>query len=96
MSRKALGRGLSALFTQVNPLEHDLVELDIDQLDPTDIQPRKYFNESKLNELAQSIKINGIIQPIITRRHGERFQIIAGERRWRAAQMAGLRRGECL
>ena len=96
MSRKALGRGLSALFTQVNPLEHDLVELDIDQLDPTDIQPRKYFNESKLNELAQSIKINGIIQPIITRRHGERFQIIAGERRWRAAQMAGLRRVPCI
>ena len=96
MSRKALGRGLSALFTQVNPLEHDLVELDIDQLDPTDIQPRKYFNESKLNELAQSIKTNGIIQPIIARRQGDRFQIIAGERRWRAAQIAGLRRVPCV
>jgi ParB family chromosome partitioning protein len=96
MSRKALGRGLSALFTQVNPLEHDLVELDIDQLDPTDIQPRKYFNENKLNELAQSIKTNGIIQPIIARRHGDRFQIIAGERRWRAAQIAGLRRVPCV
>ena len=96
MSRKALGRGLSALFTQVNPLEHDLIELDIDQLDPTDIQPRKIFNENKLNELAQSIKTNGIIQPIIARRHGERFQIIAGERRWRAAQIAGLRRVPCV
>ena len=96
MSRKALGRGLSALFTQVNPLEHDLVELDIDQLDPTDIQPRKYFNENKLNELAQSIKTNGIIQPIIARRQGDRFQIIAGERRWRAAQIAGLRRVPCV
>jgi ParB family chromosome partitioning protein len=96
MSRKALGRGLSALFTQVNPIEHDLIELDIDQLDPTDIQPRKYFNENKLNELAQSIKANGIIQPIVARRHGERFQIIAGERRWRAAQLAGLRRVPCV
>jgi ParB family chromosome partitioning protein len=96
MSRKALGRGLSALFTQVNPIEHDLIELDIDQLDPTDIQPRKYFNENKLNELAQSIKANGIIQPIVARRHGERFQIIAGERRWRAAQIAGLRRVPCV
>ena len=96
MSRKALGRGLSALFTQVNPLEHDLVELDIDQLDPTDIQPRKFFNENRLNELAQSIKTNGIIQPIIARRHGDRFQIIAGERRWRAAQIAGLRRVPCV
>ena len=96
MSRKALGRGLSALFTQVNPLEHDLIELEIDQLDPADIQPRKYFNENKLNELAQSIKTNGIIQPIIARRQGDRFQIIAGERRWRAAQIAGLRRVPCV
>jgi ParB family transcriptional regulator, chromosome partitioning protein len=96
MSRKALGRGLSALFTQVNPLENDLVELDIDQLDPTDAQPRKYFNESKLNELAQSIKTNGIIQPIVARRQGDRFQIIAGERRWRAAQIAGLHRVPCI
>jgi ParB family chromosome partitioning protein len=96
MSRKALGRGLSALFTQVNPIEHDLIEIDIDQLDPTDTQPRKYFNETKLNELAQSIKTNGIIQPIVARRNGERFQIIAGERRWRAAQIAGLRKIPCI
>ena len=96
MSRKALGRGLSALFTQVNAIEQDLIELDIDQLDATDTQPRKYFNENKLNELAQSIKANGIIQPIVARRNGERFQIIAGERRWRAAQMAGLRRIPCV
>jgi ParB family transcriptional regulator, chromosome partitioning protein len=96
MSRKALGRGLSALFTQVNALENDLIEVDIDQLDPTDTQPRKYFNENKLNELAQSIKINGIIQPIVARRNGDRFQIIAGERRWRAAQIAGLRRVPCV
>lgn len=96
MSRKALGRGLSALFTQINPLETDLMELDIDQLDPTDTQPRKIFNEDKLDELAQSIKTNGIIQPIVARRRGERFQIIAGERRWRAAQLAGLHKVPCI
>lgn len=96
MSRKALGRGLSALFTQINPLETDLIELDIDQLEPTDTQPRKVFNENKLDELAQSIKANGIIQPIVARRRGERFQIIAGERRWRAAQMAGLHKVPCI
>ena len=96
MSRKALGRGLSALFTQINSLETDLIELDIDQLDPTDTQPRKVFNEERLDELAQSIKTNGIIQPIVARRRGERFQIIAGERRWRAAQMAGLHKVPCI
>src|ERR1044071_426690 len=96
MSRKALGRGLSALFTQINPLESDLIELDIDQLEPTDTQPRKVFNENRLDELAQSIKTNGIIQPIVARRRGERFQIIAGERRWRAAQMAGLHKVPCI
>lgn len=96
MSRKALGRGLSALFTQVNHLGTDLIELDIDQLDPSETQPRKSFNEEKLNELALSIKSNGIIQPIIARRNGERFQIIAGERRWRAAQIAGLQKVPCV
>ena|ERR1044072_8333785 len=96
MSRKALGRGLSALFTQMNPLETDLMELDIDQLEPTEVQPRKLFNETKLNELAESIKTNGVIQPIVARRSGERFQIIAGERRWRAAQLAGLRKVPCI
>src|SRR5213083_1952140 len=92
MSRKALGRGLSALFTQMQTIESDLIEADIDLLYPTDTQPRKVFNEERLNELAQSIKENGVIQPIVVRRDGERFQIIAGERRWRAALKAGLLR----
>ncbi len=95
MSRKALGRGLSALFTQNAP-ETELVELGIDQIDPTEDQPRRMFNENKLNELAQSIKTNGIIQPIVVRRNGLRFQIIAGERRWRAAQRAGLHQIPCI
>ncbi|HXG65473.1 MAG TPA: ParB/RepB/Spo0J family partition protein, partial [Blastocatellia bacterium] len=96
MSKKALGRGLSALFTQMNSIESDLVELNIHQIDPTEDQPRQIFKESKLAELAQSIKSNGIIQPIVVRRNGERFQIIAGERRWRAAQMAGLIKIPCI
>ena len=96
MSRKALGRGLSALFTQVAPTASDLVDLDIDRLDPTEDQPRHTINEEKLNELAQSIKVNGLIQPIVVRRNGERFQIIAGERRWRAASKAGLDKVPCV
>jgi ParB family chromosome partitioning protein len=96
MSRKALGRGLSALFTQTNILDTEFVELDIDQLDPSESQPRNIFKEAKLEELAQSIKSNGILQPIVVRRNGERFQIIAGERRWRAAQKAGLRKIPCI
>ena len=96
MSRKALGRGLSALFTQMQTSESDLMDIDIDLLYPTEAQPRKHFKEEKINELAESIKTNGIIQPIVARRDGERFQIIAGERRWRAAQIAGLRKIPCI
>lgn len=96
MSRKALGRGLDALFTQATSLGQDLIELDIDRLDPAEGQPRTVFNESRLEELAQSIRSNGIIQPLVVRRSGERFQIIAGERRWRAAQKAGLHRIPCI
>jgi ParB family chromosome partitioning protein len=96
MSRKALGRGLNALFTQVSPLDHDLMELDIDRIDPAAVQPRGVFREDTLDELALSIKYNGIIQPLVVRRNGERFQLIAGERRWRAAQKAGLHRVPCI
>jgi ParB family chromosome partitioning protein len=96
MSRKALGRGLNALFTQVSPLGHDLMDLDIDRIDPAAVQPRGVFREDKLDELALSIRHNGIIQPLVVRRNGDRFQLIAGERRWRAAQKAGLHRVPCI
>jgi ParB family transcriptional regulator, chromosome partitioning protein len=96
MSRKALGRGLNALFTQGSTLGHDLMELDIDRIDPAEGQPRSVFKESALEELAQSIRHNGIIQPLVVRRNGERFQIVAGERRWRAAQRAGLHTVPCI
>lgn len=96
MSRKALGRGLNALFTQVSPFEQDLMELDIDRIDPAETQPRGVFKEDKLEELTSSIRHNGIIQPLVVRRNGERFQLVAGERRWRAAQKAGLHRVPCI
>jgi ParB family transcriptional regulator, chromosome partitioning protein len=96
MSRKALGRGLNALFPPVTSIESDLVELDIDRIDPAVVQPRGVFKEDKLEELALSIRHNGIIQPLVVRRNAERFQLIAGERRWRAAQRAGLHRVPCI
>ncbi len=91
--RPALGKGLSALIPDA-PLPGDApaVEADIDRLTPNDLQPRGYVDEARLQELAQSIKANGVIQPIVVRSLGNRFQIIAGERRWRAAKLAGLRR----
>lgn len=66
-------------------------EIEIDLIEPNNLQPRTKFDEDKLNELAQSIKENGIVQPILVRRLGNgRYQVVAGERRWRAAQRAGL------
>jgi ParB family chromosome partitioning protein len=94
MTRRALGRGLSALLSDsvsvVAPGE-ELQEVDIDLIDPNPDQPRLRFNEDKLNELAQSISANGLVQPLLLRRSANgRYQIVAGERRWRAAQLAAL------
>jgi len=95
MARQPLGRGLSALLgdapAEKTP-EIPVNEVDIDLIAPNPEQPRTRFVERALDELAKSIESNGIVQPIVVRRKGERFQIIAGERRWRAAQRAGLRR----
>ena len=90
--RPALGKGLSALIPDAPEPTRAAVEADIDRLAPNDFQPRGYMNDARLQELAQSIKSNGVIQPIIVRKIGDRFQIIAGERRWRAAMLAGLTR----
>jgi ParB family chromosome partitioning protein len=67
-------------------------EIDIDLIDPSPMQPRSRFDETRLNELAQSINANGVVQPLLVRRRGIRFELIAGERRWRAAQLSGLAR----
>ncbi len=91
MTRKALGRGLSALLADSLAQGDELLEVDIDLIEPNPDQPRSYFNENKLEELAQSIRANGLVQPILLRRVASgRYQIVAGERRWRAAQRAGL------
>jgi len=92
--RPALGKGLSALIPDMPemPARTSTLEADIDRLSPNEFQPRAAVDGERLQELAQSIKANGVIQPIIVRKVGERFQIIAGERRWRAAKLAGLLR----
>jgi ParB family chromosome partitioning protein len=93
--RPALGRGLSALIPAAPPPPpptefYRPQELDIDLLTPNPQQPRTYIEEQRLQELAQSIRVNGVIQPILVRRVGTGYEIVAGERRWRAAQRAGL------
>ena len=90
--RPALGKGLSALIPDTLEPVRSAVEADIDRLEPNDFQPRVSVDDARLQELAESIRANGIIQPIVVRRIGDRFQIIAGERRWRAAKAAGLQR----
>ncbi len=92
---KRLGKGLGALLDVDNDLITNsegsrLLELDILEIDVDKNQPRKEFDQEKLNELADSIKEHGIIQPIIVRKNGDRFIIIAGERRFRAARAAGM------
>lgn len=91
MVRQPLGRGLSALLGDEAPKDN-VQELGIDQIEPNSEQPRTRFEEAALDELATSITSNGIVQPIVVRRNGGRYQIVAGERRWRAAQKAGLRK----
>jgi ParB family chromosome partitioning protein len=96
--RPALGRGLSALIPEGAAVAPPPVvsgrpsEVDIDRLQPNAFQPRTHVDDARLEELAQSIRANGVIQPIVARRSGDRFEIIAGERRWRAAQRAGMLR----
>jgi ParB family transcriptional regulator, chromosome partitioning protein len=90
--RPALGKGLSALIPDAPEPRTTPVELDIDRLTPNTLQPRGQFDDARLEDLAQSIKSNGVIQPIVVRKVGDQFHIIAGERRWRAAQKAGLLR----
>jgi ParB family chromosome partitioning protein len=91
--RKALGRGLSALLGTPEPETDELREIDINRILPNTQQPRKNFDEDGLNELADSIRAHGVIQPIVVQPLPDSFfQIIAGERRWRASQRAGLLR----
>jgi ParB family chromosome partitioning protein len=123
MPRNALGRGLSALIREPEPIRSttsinspgpeagpvsaggaaaaparaadfpgSVLQLDIDLIQPSPYQPRTHFSQAALEELASSIRSTGIIQPVVVRRYGQHFQLLAGERRWRAAQLANLRR----
>ncbi|MGQ0540762.1 MAG: ParB/RepB/Spo0J family partition protein [Blastocatellia bacterium] len=94
MTRKPLGRGLSALLGDDTVASNESVvnEIDINLVEPNPEQPRSRFPETALEELTQSILANGIVQPIVVRKKGAGYQIVAGERRWRAAQRAGLRK----
>jgi ParB family chromosome partitioning protein len=94
MTRKALGRGLGALLSAEGAAAapEETNEIPIDLIDPTLLQPRRIFDDAKLDDLANSIRANGVVQPVLVRRKGSRFELIAGERRWRAAERAGLAR----
>src|SRR6187455_1368909 len=97
--KKALGRGLSSLLPrkvdiapQVPPPEpapssDTVAKVSLERIDPNPSQPRNEFEPIAMQELADSIRAHGVIQPLVVRRKGERFEIIAGERRWRAARM---------
>jgi len=106
---RGLGRGLDALFadqTSVSEQEpkaaaastndNSVVYLDINEIKPNQNQPRKKFDEEKIAELADSIIAHGIIQPLVVRRNGKGFEIVAGERRWRAARKAELKAVPCI
>jgi ParB family chromosome partitioning protein len=91
-NKRGLGRGLGALLSST-PTEADtLLEVAVDEIEPNPNQPRKIFNSNALDELSASIKASGVIQPIIVRKQGTGYQLVAGERRWRAARQAGLPR----
>lgn len=91
MARQALGKGLSALIPSPAAGEHDEVRrLPVGDIVPGPVQPRRGFDEERLAELADSIRQHGVVQPLLVRPHGPKYELIAGERRWRAAQLAGL------
>jgi ParB family chromosome partitioning protein len=90
--RMALGKGLAALIPEVEQeATRTLLMCGIEEVMPNRSQPRKRFDESKLQELAESIKRNGILEPLLVRKVEQGYEIIVGERRWRAAQKAGLK-----
>ena len=90
LKRPALGRGLTSLMSQMAPEDANQRELPLGSMVPNRAQPRTHFDEAALMELAESLKQHGMVQPIVVRKVGDQFEIIAGERRWRAARKAGL------
>lgn len=94
MNRRALGRGLGALLSSDRTIDlaAEPSEVDLNSIVPGPMQPRTSFDEAALESLAESIKTHGVVQPLLVRHRDDGFQLIAGERRWRAAKMAGLTR----
>src|SRR5215468_5833132 len=92
MNNRGLGRGLGALLSATPGADEPVSDIAIDQIDVNPNQPRKVFDSAALEELTASIRSSGVIQPIVVRRYGSGYQLIAGERRWRAARQAGLTR----
>jgi len=92
MNRKALGRGLGALLSSDRTIDlgSEPTEVELESIVPGSMQPRTHFDEASLESLAESIRAHGIVQPLLVRRRGEGYELIAGERRWRAAKLAGL------
>jgi ParB family chromosome partitioning protein len=87
---RGLGRGLDALFSLENEGHIEITEIEINMIVPREDQPRKKFDQESLKELAKSLEEHGILQPVLVREREGQYELVAGERRWRAAQMAGL------
>ncbi len=91
MPKRGLGRGLEALIPDVESGGgEEPLEIPVADIMPNALQPRRRFDDEKMQELVQSVKEHGVVQPVLVRRRGERYELVAGERRWRAAQAAGL------
>jgi len=88
---RGLGRGLAALVAEFPTGATSMVELEIGQVRPNPRQPRRAFDDEAIQRLAESVKADGVVQPIVVRDVGDGYEIVAGERRWRAARLAGLR-----
>ncbi len=90
MGKKVLGRGLDALISNELVNTEEILLIGIDEIEPNPLQPRIAFSDEEINSLAESIKKRGVLQPVIVRKIDGKYQLVAGERRWRAAKVAGL------
>ncbi len=90
---KGLGKGLEALLasSSTEDEQNSVLDLSVHLIDPGEEQPRKQFDQEKLETLAESIRAHGVVQPVIVRKQGDRYALVAGERRWRASRLAGLK-----
>ena len=96
MSKKGLGRGLGALISEGDSSESGVKEILLADIEPNPEQPRRYFSQESLEELASSLRVHGLLQPILVKPAGDKYFIIAGERRFRAAQIAGFEKIPCI